>query len=439
MIEASVRNELQQLGQEHLLKVLDSCSGEEKKTLLLELKNLDFSLLAQQRQLLFHPPQPYSPPLPCTHFSYCNEEEKTLGERLLKEGAMGCLIVAGGQGTRAKFTQPKGLFPISNVMHKSLLQLFCEKTYAASHFAKRPLHLAIMTSPLNHDEIHSFLKTNHYFGLEETQVSLFAQQTLPFLDDEGRLFLSSPGHLAKGPNGNGHALIEFVKSGIWKKWRKQNVRYLNFVMIDNPLADPFDLTLLDYHVRKKVNLTLKCISRSSPKEKVGIITKNGVHAKVVEYSEASPSVAQDLKNYPLANISLFLINMTAISKLREQAFPLHLAHKPTLFFDSETREARQILAWKFEFFIFDLLDAIKEVAFLNYPREKCFAPVKNLEDVEKARLALLENDREAFRKLTGLPPPSSLFELDQQFYYPTDELRKKWWGKEAPKTAYLSP
>jgi UDP-N-acetylglucosamine/UDP-N-acetylgalactosamine diphosphorylase len=65
---------------------------------------------------------------------------------------VGCILIAGGQGSRLRFNGPKGMYPISPIKNKSLFQLFAEKTLAAGLQVGKMLRLAIMTSPYNHEE-----------------------------------------------------------------------------------------------------------------------------------------------------------------------------------------------------------------------------------------------------------------------------------------------
>lgn len=404
-------------------------------------KNSDkFPFLQEQKKLLNGAGPKTFPIAPFKDARFWNSQiDKGDGLQLLKEGAMGCLIAAGGQGTRAKVPMPKGMFPISRIKGKSFFQIFSEKTLAASRLARKPLHLAIMTSPLNGDEIRAFFQENHYFGLDKDQVDFFNQEMLPFLNDEGETFLSAPNHIAEGPNGNGTAIKEFVKSGIWEKWQKKGIRYLNFVMIDNPLADPFDKDLLAFHVKQNAELTLKCIERDDPEEKVGLIVRSNEKVKVVEYSEAPKNIFCDTKSYSLANISLFLINMDAAFDLSHEIMPLHAAIKPAIYFNEASATSAIKLAWKFEYFIFDILEFLKKVEVLVYPKNLCFAPLKSSDDIVKVQAALLESDRRVFKSVSNTEAPSWAFELDQQFYYPTEALKRKWLGQKAPSTSYIDP
>ena len=215
-----------------------------------------------------------------------------------------------------------------------------------------PLAAAIMTSPSNHDATVSFLEKNDLFGFPADQLFIFQQQELPFLDDEGNWFLQAPGKLATGPDGNGDCLKAFYQSGIWQKWKSQGIECVNTVLIDNPLADPFDIKLCNAHLNQKTDVTMKCIERISPDEKVGVVIKQDGKVKVVEYTEISQA---PISAYPLANISLFCFGMSFIEKASSQQLSWHLQRK-------KTKDGKDI--WKFETFIFDLLEDAKRVKVL---------------------------------------------------------------------------
>ena len=59
-------------------------------------------------------------------------EAREVGEKLLAEGKVAALLVAGGQGSRLGFEHPKGMFPIGPVSGKTLFQIHLEKIVARS-------------------------------------------------------------------------------------------------------------------------------------------------------------------------------------------------------------------------------------------------------------------------------------------------------------------
>ncbi len=343
-----------------------------------------------------------------------NKDNYAHGKKLLSQGKSGCLILAGGQGTRLSSAQSKALTPVTLVKHKSLLQLFCEKTLAASNAYGHPLPLAIMTSPLNHQEIASFLQENHFFGLKPSQVSLFSQEMLPLLDDQGHA-------ISSGPDGNGHSLKLFFQSGIYKKWKEEGVKYLNMIPIDNPLADPFDAELLGTQSLSSSDICIKAIIRESPEEQVGILGACNGKVLIQEYSE----MPKDSSAFMIGNTGLFSFTFDFIEKIAPLTLPLHGARK----------KYGDTLVWKCERFIFDLFSYAHKTTVIVYPREDIYAPIKNAsgdKSLETAQEKLLLFDKRTYEKISGLKAPEKIFELSSLFYYPTSDLLEKWKGKDLP-------
>lgn len=261
---------------------------------------------------------------------------------------------------------------------------------------------------------------------------------MPFLNEEGNLFLDEIDQIAQGPDGNGSSLFHFVHSGIWNGWQSQGVRYLNYILIDNPLADPFDAALIGFHASQGNAITTKCCLRADAYEKVGVLATIGGRVHVVEYTEMPESErcatnSDGRLKYPCANLSLFCFTMEQVKYLAHNEMPLHLAYKSF----GKTKEQK---AWKFEKFIFDLLPMCDNVKALLYPRERCFAPLKNAEGPDSlaaVQKALQHSDRLVFETITGIKPPETQFELSQDFYYPTQDLLKKWKGRPLPSKSYV--
>jgi UDP-N-acetylglucosamine/UDP-N-acetylgalactosamine diphosphorylase len=373
------------------------------------------------------------------------------GKELLAQGQVGCLILAGGQGTRLGFPHPKGMFPITPIEKKSFFQLFAEKCLASGKLAGRALPMAIMTGAHSDLEVRTFFSENQRFGLTEEQLSFYTQGELPLISEEGHLFLEGTTRIAVGPDGNGAALHHFYQSGIWKRWSEAGVRHLMLVHIDNPLADPFNAELVGSHAEHQDEVTLQCVGRRDLTEKVGLIVKKGKKIAVVEYSEISPEEqrAVDLTGqpkHPCANIGTFCFSMEWIERsVREKPpqMPLHLAHKAAKYLDRSgiTRTSRKPIAWKYEHFIFDLLDRAERVGVMMTPREECFAPLKTKTGpcgVKAVQKMLVAHDQQQYAKISGGRPPRGAFELSQEFHYPTADLLKSWKGRELPETSYVS-
>lgn len=413
---------------------------------------IQLDLLKKQKQLIEEPSSKEIDTFdPFDDFAFSgNADGQLRGQKLIEEGRLGCLLLAGGQGTRLHYEPPKGTYPISVIKQKSLFQLCAEKVKAASLKANRPLHIAIMTSPENDEETRSFFLCNGFFGLDPSQISFFIQGTLPLLDAKGRLFLQTPWQITSGADGNGHSLLSFAASGILDRWIGLGIKYLHVILVDNPLADPFDPELLGFHQKMEVEMTLKCTEKVNPEEKIGVLVKQNGRCGVVEYSEISHKEKNERRQdgrlkHCCGNLSLFCFSLSFIQHLSssEKFLPLHKAWKAAQLLDDEgnSKFSTQPIAWKFETFIFDWLNHTQKAAALIYPREECFAPLKNSDGPDSPKTvqeALQKRDRDVIQALTGLKPPDFPFELAADFYYPTPALSAEWKGKPVT-TSYVEP
>lgn len=444
-------DKLSSIHQSHLLKYWDGLSEDQQKHLLEQIHKIDLSVLQQQRQLIAIPQDMLREIEPFNDFARSgNIADEKNGREMIAEGLMGCLIVAGGQGTRLRFNGPKGMFPVTPVRKKTLFELFAEKILAAGKQAGRPLSVAIMTSPLNHEETVNFFNVNSLFGLKQEQVFFFSQEMLPFLDHQGHLFLESKSSIAEGPDGNGGALHRFYHSGIWQSWYEKGIRYLNFILIDNPLADPFDAELLGFQNRLQSDVVIKCMTRDDPNESLGMLAKEDKRVVVVEYSEMNERDRRAIRNdgsllYDCANLSLFCFHMDFIKNAvwkDKSPMPLHKAFKAANYLDEHGRtvQAEKPIAWKFEKYIFDLLMRANKVDALLFPREICFSPLKNFSgncSLQTVQADLQRRDQQVLSQVTGKKCNLSPLEISQDFYYPTPNLLAKWHGKHIVQGGYV--
>lgn len=370
---------LSHLSQMHLLKSVEGLSQESLAGLLAQLKRFHPRDVARQKKAFLQMRRENREDLDSEHLPWTDvgisgsSSDKALGESLLAQGKVGCIILAGGQGSRLGFEGPKGMIPVTPTDQKSLFQLFCERTVAASERHGSLLPLCVMTSPLNHAQTVEYFQTHNYFGLSADQLFFIQQKTLPFLDDEGNWLFADPGRLAEGPNGNGEALRHFCEQGVFHKWQERGVECVNVILVDNALADPFDAEFVGYAYRKQAEAALKAVERLSPTEQMGVLTSRNGRLKIVEYSEFSP----DGRVFSYSSTSLFCFSMSFISRLylegKQKEMPLHLARKNVRI------GSHKLPIWKCETFIFDLLDEASAAAVLVCPREDIYAPLKNAE------------------------------------------------------------
>lgn len=433
------------IGESHILEQWHVLNSDQQQQLLKEIEELNVDTFKSQQHSLQQHLEAPKQELPTTWDAFDNynpvasENNQQLGLELLAQGKVGCVLVAGGQGTRLSYEAPKGTFPVTLIRNKSLFQVFAEKTIAAGKQVNRLLPLAIMTSPQNHAATLAFFRENNHFGLAEEQLYFFTQTELPLLDNQGHLILKNECSIAKGPDGNGGSLSLLISSGIWETWRHQGIQYINYILIDNPLADPFDAELIGFHAKSESEITVKCVERTLPNERVGLLVKADGGVCIVEYSEMADSERTAVQpdgrlKHRCTNISLFCFSMEFIKKAAATtSMPWHFAHKAAYL--------NGPFGWKFETYIFDYLAATRSIKALLYPRAECFAPLKNgtgSDSLQTVQEALLEHDRTTLESICGYPLPHTNLELDQQFHYPTAQLLAQWKGRKGPFQGYIT-
>lgn len=419
---SEAKAKLQSINQTHLLAEWHSLSHEMQEKLLKQIEQLNCDVFKKQQELIALGFNPVTGTMqPFTDYDYSgNVINKEHGLNLIRQGKVGCLLIAGGLGTRLGCNGPKGVIPVTPIKHKSLFQLFAEKTLAAGKQAGQTLHMAIMTSPQNDVETRSFFQNHSNFGLNPNQLHFFSQGTLPFLDENKNLFLENDSQIAHGPDGNGSSLYHFVQSDLWKQWKAHGIEYVTFILVDNALADPFDAELVGYHAHQQDDVTIKCVKKRDAEEKVGVLVRYNNQIHVQEYLEMPSEECYAINDngslkHICANISQFCFHMPFIQKCAKMDMPLHSNLKTKV--------------WKFERFIFDVLSNTQKVHALLYPREVCFSPLKNSfgkDSLQTVQDDLQARDRIILQEITHKTLPNYPFELAQDFYYPTTELLTKW-------------
>lgn len=412
-------NYLKSTDQAHLLEHWTDLDNLQQNKLL-----RDISQLKDQETTIIQHPSKIS-----EFLNYENFEEGKyfeIGKKMVSEGKVGAIIIAGGQGTRLEFNGPKGFFPISNIKHKSLFQILAEKVLYASKQCGRLLPLAIMTSLFNHQETIDFFNKNNLFGLDKRQIFFFEQSNAFMKDLDGNFFLMNPYSLGKSPNGNGSIFESFVHSNLYSKWKAQGIEHINIVHVDNPLSDPFDYEFIGFHCIKKNEVSLKAIPRTDSNESVGIIVLNENNRVIIqEYTEFdekeknSKISSNQLKHY-CANSGMLCLQMNFLEKASSFNLPYHLAVKEARIYDIKKKIFLTKKAIKYEKFVFDVLPLSNLTGVLVVPKELCFAPLKNARGyrgVENTKLLLLERDILQWKKIFHSPHPEIPFELSLKFYY----------------------
>lgn len=333
---------------------------------------------------------------------YVNELDHRL-HPLVIHSKVAVFTFAGGQATRLGTNTAKACLEIKDLEGEkvSLLEYHSRYFKGLQDQGFHPFW-AILTSSSNHERIKEHLEQHNYFGLNRGYVDCVCQKDLPLLDSEAKLWLHQKGHLLWGPDGNGSAFSSLLEANIIDKWQKSGVEYVTLNLIDNPMAYPFEFSLIQFASENPKAYALAVIEKKDPDEKAGVVAKAQLkgeiqtRARIVEYTdigkERSCERKEDALLYRWANTGVMSLSLELLSKLAlkdpsEKGW--HLAKKRY-----ELAPGLMIEALKRESFIFDLLahEEVEEPLLVSYLREEFFAPIKSLEDVEKMAFFLRERD-----------------------------------------------
>jgi UDP-N-acetylglucosamine/UDP-N-acetylgalactosamine diphosphorylase len=309
------------------------------------------------------------------------------GDELLRAGRVGVILVAGGEGTRLGFPHPKGQFPIGPVSGKSLFQLLAEQAVARARIARAAIPYYVMTSPATHDETVAFFESHAFFGLDRGHLHFFRQGTMPAVDRQsGRLLLSAKHELALNPDGHGGILAALDRSNLLDQMRRQNVDFLYYHQVDNPLARVCDPAFLGFHALRQSEVSTKVVAKLAPDEKMGVAVDVDGRTQIIEYSDMPAEVAarRDAHGQLVlwaGNTAMHVFSRSFFDRLRAGRIelPFHRAIKKVPYIDEGGQLANPETenAIKFERFIFDALPLAERSLVVEARREDEFCPLKN--------------------------------------------------------------
>jgi len=310
------------------------------------------------------------------------------GLRLVSEGKVGAILMAGGQGTRLGSSDPKGMYDIGLPSHKSLFQLQAEritklKQLAATVHGKEQVSLPwyVMTSNATHTATVDFFTKNNYFGLPKQDVFFFTQDELPAFSSDGKIVMASKHSIAMAPNGNGGIYRALNVSGALDDMKSRGVDHLHVFGVDNVLVKVCDPSFVGYSALKNLSCANKVTLRVDPKEKVGTMCLRNGMPSVVEYSEISVELSSKKGEdgqllFNAANIANHYFTRDTLVKVANAKLPFHVAVKkiPSV---NDQGEAQPIEGVKMEMFIFDAFAMCPDMRAFAVSREGEFSPVKN--------------------------------------------------------------
>lgn len=407
-------------GQEHVLKFWSRLTPAGQADLLTQVEGLDFKTIDQIVALLkagsastlaagVMKPAPVVSP-----HSGDAATAKAAGEKALKAGQVGVILVAGGQGTRLGYDGPKGTYRLAPITQASLFEIHARKILALERHYGTRIPFYIMTSEGNDAATRQFFLDHHYFGLSAERVKFFVQGTLPAFLPDGRIILDSPGKLFAAPDGHGGILTALERRGMLKDMKERGLTTLYYFQVDNPLVDIADPTFVGWHLQRRADMSLKVCAKRDAAEGLGVTVVREGRYSVVEYIELTEEqkTARDAQGelvFKFGSVAIHVFSLEFLLREATAGLPLHQAHKKVPYCDDQgvTIKPEKANAYKFEKFIFDALPDAKEALILEFAREDEFAPVKNADgndSPQTSRDAMMEKFARWF-KAAGVAVP----------------------------------
>lgn len=431
LVSSNLLEQLSSAGQQHLLRFWGELSDDSRRELVQQLSSVDWDrfgklieskTLSQAVRSMTRP----GPPARVVRTVRTPEERdqrevaRALGTEVLSDGRVAVILVAGGQGTRLGFPQPKGMFPIGPVTGKSLFQVLAEKVVATSRRYQTTIPYLVMTSDSTHEATVNWFAENGYFGLDPVDLYFFQQGCLPVLDSQtGKVLLADRGRLCMSADGHGGVLTAIQRAGLFDELRSRGIEYLFYHQIDNPLVRVCDPEFLGYHVLHESEASTKVIAKRSASEKVGVLVELDGRTEIIEYSDLPADLsaachADGSLQFWAGNTAIHIFNRSFLEFVAAEGgeLPWHAAQKKTPFVDDRGQlvQPSSENGLKFERFIFDALPLAKHALIVETDRAEEFAPLKTREGESSpasVKRCMVEGAI-AWLKAAGLEVPSNV-------------------------------
>lgn len=415
MNKKPVEELLKKYGQEHLLQFWDELNDDKRTRFAKELLSIDFERVkkladdALQELKNTQSENLHSrlvkkdenlEPLPTDvvgKISTSSQEQidewNDAGLKQISEGAVGVVLLAGGQGTRLGVSYPKGMYNVGLPSAKTLYQLQAERVKKVQNLAKAKfgtesnIRWYIMTSDATLKETKKFFEANDHFGLEASNVIFFEQYLLPCLTFEGKMMLSSKASLAQSPDGNGGLYRALKSTNMLKDFEDNGIKHIYVYCVDNILVKVADPVFIGFCAKKNLECGNKVIEKVEPNEAVGVVCKIKDKYQVVEYSEILPTTAEKRKEdgslmFNASNICIHYFSTDFLHKICSDHLtdlPHHIAKKKIPHIDESGKLVTPTSpnGMKLEKFVFDVFPFSSKFGVLEGERFREFSPLKN--------------------------------------------------------------
>ena len=326
-------------------------------------------------------------------------EFRRIGLKALKEGKVGAVLLAGGQGTRLGLDKPKGTLKIGIDRELYLFEQLIRNLMDVTDEAGAFVPLYVMTSNINHDDTVTFFEEHAYFGYPKDYVRFFVQEMVPACDYEGRVYMESATEVAMSPNGNGGWFTSLVKSGLVEDIHARGIEWLNVFAVDNCLQRIADPLFVGATIAYGCESGAKVVRKATPDEKVGVLCTEDGKPSIAEYYEMTEEMATARKAngdllYGFGVILNYLFSEKKLEEIADAHMPIHVVEKKIPYMDVDGNHVKPESpnGYKFETLVLDMVHMMENCLPYEVEREREFAPIKNLHGVDS-----LDSARELMR------------------------------------------
>ena len=378
--------------QKYIKAMMEKNTTEQNEKLTKRLEEIDFSVLEHiERKETVNERGVFAPldAVEVSEIEARGAEFKELGLKAIREGKVGAVLIAGGQGTRLGLDRPKGTLNIGVAKELYLFEQLLRNLMDVTDEAGVYVPLYIMTSNINNADTTAFFEEHDYFGYPKDYVKFFVQEMVPACDYEGRIYMESQTEVAMSPNGNGGWFSSMVNAGLLSDIKERGIEWINVFAVDNCLQRIADPMFVGATIAYGCESGAKVVRKAAPDERVGVLCTEDGKPSIAEYYEMTEEMATarkengDLK-YGFGVILNYLFSEKKLEQIADARMPIHVVEKkiPYMDVDGTFVKPEQPNGYKFETLVLDMVHMMDDCIPYEVVREREFAPIKNLHGVD---------------------------------------------------------
>ena len=378
--------------QKYIKAMMEKNTTEQNEKLTKRLEEIDFSVLEHiERKETVNERGVFAPldAVEVSEIEARGAEFKGLGLKAIREGKVGAVLLAGGQGTRLGLDRPKGTLNIGVAKELYLFEQLLRNLMDVTDEAGVYVPLYIMTSNINNADTTAFFEEHDYFGYPKDYVKFFVQEMVPACDYEGRIYMESQTEVAMSPNGNGGWFSSMVNAGLLSDIKERGIEWINVFAVDNCLQRIADPMFVGATIAYGCESGAKVVRKAAPDERVGVLCTEDGKPSIAEYYEMTEEMATarkengDLK-YGFGVILNYLFSEKKLEQIADARMTIHVVEKkiPYMDVDGTFVKPEQPNGYKFETLVLDMVHMMDDCIPYEVVREREFAPIKNLHGVD---------------------------------------------------------